>query len=85
MEIVNVIKNYAKRANEMVVKAIQRLKDLGAKQISIHGVKGMYLPGNVRINYSYPVDMYGTHFAANGRRHKSFLLANHLGKFRKGK
>ena len=85
MERTNVIKKYAMRANEMAQKAIARLKSLGAKQIVVNGVKGMYLPGNVRINYSYPVDMYGTHFAANGRRQKSFLRKHNLGKFRKGK
>lgn len=81
----HVIRNYAKRASEQIVRAIQRLKALGAKQIVENGIKKMYLPGNVCIKHAYPVDMYGAHFAANGRRQKAYLRANHLGKFRKGK
>ena len=86
MQRVNVLENYAMRANEMAQKAMQRLRELGAKSIKTRsGVDAMYLPGNVNISHSYPVDMYGTHYAANGRRQKKFLRANHLGKFRKGK
>lgn len=53
--------------------------------ISDRGRRMMYVPGNVSLCSSYPVDMFGTSVAANSRSHKQHLRANHLGKFRKGK
>ena len=69
----------------MFQKAMQRLRELGARVVEESGRKLLYLPGNVNIQAAYPVDMYGSHVAANRRTHKSFLRSNHLGKFRKGK
>lgn len=77
---------FARRIAEQAKKAMERLRKLGAKEIEVlGGVKAMYVPGNVRVGAPLPVDMYGTHVAANSRRQKSFLRSNRLGKFRKGK
>ena len=69
----------------MLQKAVERLRNLGARVFEDRGRKLLYLPGNVNIASAYPVDMYGSHVAANRRTHKGFLRQNHLGKFRKGK
>lgn len=78
-------KAYAARMVEQFKKSMERLRKLGAHMISDRGRRMMYVPGNVILCSSYPVDMYGTSVAANSRSHKQHLSANHLGKFRKGK
>ena len=78
-------KAYAARMVEQFKKSMERLRKLCAHMISDRGRRMMYVPGNVILCSSYPVDMYGTSVAANSRSHKQHLRANHLGKFRKGK
>ena len=69
----------------MFQKAMQRLRELGARVVEDSGRKLLYLPGNVNIEAAYPVDMYGSHVAANRRTHKGFLRRHKLGKFNKSK
>ena len=78
-------KAYAARMVEQFKKAMERLRKLGARMMEDRGRRVMYVPGNVCLCSSYPVDMFGTSVAANSRSHKQHLRANHLGKFRKGK
>lgn len=78
-------KAYAARMMEQFKKAMEKLRQLGARVINEQGIRKMYVPGNVCLCSSYPVDMFGTSVAANSRSHKQHLRANHLGKFRKGK
>ena len=69
----------------MFKNALQRLRELGARVMEDKGRKLLYLPGNVNIQAAYPVDMYGSHVAANRRTHKGFLRAHKLGKFNRAK
>ena len=78
-------KAYAARMVEQFKKSMERLRKLGARMMEDRGRRVMYVPRNVFLCSSYPVDMYGTSIAANSRSHKQHLRANHLGKFRKGK
>lgn len=78
-------KAYATRMVEQFKISMERLRKLGARMMEDRGRRMMYVPGNVSLFSSYPVDMYGTCVAANSRSHKQHLRANHLGKFRKGK
>ena len=78
-------KAYAARMMEQFRGAMERLRKLGARMMEDRGRRVMYVPGNVCLCSSYPIDMFGTSVAANSRSHKQHLRANHLGKFRKGK
>lgn len=53
-------KAYAARMVEQFKKSMERLRKLGAHMISDRGRRMMYVPGNVSLCSSYPVDMYGT-------------------------
>ena len=53
-------KAYAARMMEQFRKAMERLRKLGARMMEDRGRRVMYVPGNVCLCSSYPVDMYGT-------------------------
>lgn len=79
------IQNYVQRVNKQIAKAMERLRKLGAREITERGVRTLYIPGNVNMCASFSPDSYGEFVASRKRTHKHYLRANHLGKFRKGR
>lgn len=68
------IENYKNKLLEKIVRAIARLRALGAKDITLaNGTKALYVPGNVRVRAFYDVKTYGMYIAANKRTHKHYI------------
>lgn len=78
-------KNFAERIKAQMARAMERLRQLGAKQIMIGEIRALYIPGNVNISAPFSPDSYGEYIASRKRTHKHYLRTNHLGKFRKGR